>query len=143
MHEANHNHDDHDCDDDECEDGLEAEGEGEAEADSEGDGDGGEGAAVFPLIPPELGINPLLLALLHAMVFVDGSTEDVIDPDAADEAMQYLVTYLMRLEGPALARVKEDMDCLVSYAKQQGWPKQQLTFLKAFLADYGLAGNEA
>jgi hypothetical protein len=108
----------------------------------EGNGAGGDGAAVFPLIPDELQINPLLLALLHAMVFVDGSTDDIIDAEAADEAMQYIVTYLQRLKGPSLDRVQEDMDCLIDYAKQQGWPKQQLTFLKAFLADYGIAPKD-
>jgi hypothetical protein len=106
-------------------------------------GEGGDGAAVFPLIPPELQIDPVVLALLHAMVFIDGSTDDIIDPDAADEAMQYLVTYLLRLKGPALSRLKEDMDCLLDYAKQQGWPKQQQTFLKAFLADYGIGKEQA
>jgi hypothetical protein len=109
----------------------------EAEDDN-GSTDGAEGAAVFPLIPPDLQVNPLLLALLHAMVFIDGSTDDVIDADAADEAMQYLVTYLLRLKGPALAKMREDMQCLLDYAKQQGWPKQQQTFLKSFLADYGI-----
>jgi hypothetical protein len=100
--------------------------------------DGAEGAAVFPLIPAELQVHPLLLALLHAMVFIDGSTEEIIDPDAADEAMQYLVTYLQRLEGRVLASVREDIQCLLDFAKQEGWPKQQQTFLKAFLTDYGI-----
>jgi hypothetical protein len=108
----------------------------------EGEGEGGDGAAVFPLIPDDLRINPLLLALLHAMVFVDGSTDDIIDASAADEAMQYIVTYLQRLKGAALDRVQEDMECLIDYAKQEGWPKQQLTFLKAFLADYGILKSE-
>jgi hypothetical protein len=110
--------------------------------DADSNCEGGDGAAVFPLIPDELRINPLLLALLHAMVFVDGSTDDIIDPEAADEAMQYIVTYLQRLKGPALDRVQEDMDCLIDFAKQQSWPKQQLTFLKAFLADYGIASKD-
>jgi hypothetical protein len=101
--------------------------------------EGAEGAGVFPLIPPELQVNPLLLALLHAVVFIDGSTEEVIDPDAADEAMQYLATYLLRLKGPAIERIQEDMDCLLDFAKQQGWPKQQQAFLQSFLTDYGLA----
>jgi hypothetical protein len=106
--------------------------------DGPSEGEGAEGAAVFPLIPPELQVNPVLLALLHAMVFIDGSTDEVIDPDAADEAMQYLVTYLLRIQGPALQRLQEDVDSLLSYAKQQGWPKQQQHFLKSFLADYGI-----
>ena len=62
--------------------------------------------------------------------------------DAAEEAMQYLVTYLHRLQGPLLRQVQEDLTCLFDYAKQQGWPKQQLTFLKAFLADYGIAPKD-
>ena len=99
------------------------------------------GAAVFPLIPEELGVSPLLLAVLHAVVFVDGSTEEVVDADAAEEAMQYLAAYLHRLEGPLLQRVREDIECLLDYARSQRWPKAQVEFLKAFLADYGV-GSE-
>jgi hypothetical protein len=102
---------------------------------------GAEGAAVFPSIPADLQICPLLLAVLHALVFIEGSTDDIIDPDAADEAMDYLVSYLQRLRGPLLERVQEDMACLVTHAKQQGWPKQQQTFLKSFLSDFGIAGK--
>jgi hypothetical protein len=111
------------------------------EQEAEG-GAGADGAGVFPLIPEELHVHPLLLALLHAIVFIDGSTDEIIDPDGADEAMQYIVTYLQRLRGSALQRVREDIDCLIDYARQQGWPKQQLTFLKAFLADYGIAPKD-
>ena len=97
---------------------------------------GAEGAAVFPAIPNELQVNPLLLAALHAVVFINGSTDDIIDEEAAAEAMEYLVTYLRRLRGPLLERVQEDMACLLSYAKQQGWSKQQQTFLKSFVAEF-------
>src|SRR5690242_13558413 len=58
-----------------------------------------EGAAVFPLIPAELGVHPLLLAAVHAYVFLEGSDAGVLNPAVADEAMQYLVTYLQRLGG--------------------------------------------
>ena len=44
-----------------------------------------EGAAVFPLIPVELGINPLLLAVIQATVFLAGSDENLVEPAAADE----------------------------------------------------------
>jgi hypothetical protein len=101
-----------------------------------------EGAAVFPLIPEELGIHPLLLAVLHAVVFVDGSTEDVIDPEAAEEVTQFFATYLHRLQGPALRQVREDMETLLGFARQEKWPKAQVEFLKAFLTDYGI-GVEA
>ena len=46
-----------------------------------------DGAAIFPEIPEELGINPLWLAVLHATVFLAGSNEDIVHPDAAEEVM--------------------------------------------------------
>jgi hypothetical protein len=99
-----------------------------------------DGAAVLPMIPPELGVHPLLLAVLHAVVFFDGSSEDVVNDAAADEALNYLATYLQRLEGPELRRVKEDMDCLVTFARQEKWPMEELKFLQGFLAEYGVGG---
>src|ERR1700732_4924358 len=89
-----------------------------------------EGAAVLPVIPEELGVHPLLLAVLHATVFLDGSEDTIVNPDAAAEAMEYVAQYLQRLEGPELQRVREDLQCLAAYARQQKWPKQQLQFLK-------------
>jgi hypothetical protein len=102
-----------------------------------------DGAAVFPVIPAELGIHPLLLATLHAVVFFDGSSEDVVNDPAADEALNYLAGYLQRLEGPELKRVREDMDCLLQYAQAEKWPREEVEFLCGFLRDYGVGGGEA
>jgi hypothetical protein len=97
-----------------------------------------EGAAVFPLIPEELGVHPLLLAVLHSTVFLIGSSGDVVDGHAAEEAAQYIVTYLQRLEGADLARIREDMDCLVAYAKKEDWPPPDVRFLETFLREFGI-----
>jgi hypothetical protein len=97
-----------------------------------------EGAAVFPEIPPELGVHPLLLAVLHAYVFLDGSDAAVVNPEASGEAMEFLALYLQRLTGDDLRRATEDLDTLVGYAKEQKWPKQYVTFLKSFLSDNGV-----
>src|SRR5215472_4287993 len=94
-----------------------------------------DGAAVFPLIPPELGVHPLLLAVLHAYVFLEGSEAAVLNGTAAEEAMQYLATYLQRLDGAELRRVREDLDTLVGFAKSEKWPRQQVRFLQDFLDD--------
>ena len=67
-----------------------------------------EGTAIFPLIPAELGIHPLLLCVLHAVVFFDGSSEDVVNDAAADEALQYLAGYLQRLGGAGKAYLLGD-----------------------------------
>lgn len=100
-----------------------------------------EGAAVFPLIPSELGIHPLLLAVLHAVVFFDGSDTSVINDAAADEALQYLATYLQRLKGAELKRIAEDLEVLRDYARSEKWPVEEQNFLKSFLTDYGI-GDE-
>jgi hypothetical protein len=97
-----------------------------------------DGAAVFPLIPPELGVHPLLLAALHAYVFLEGSAEDVVNGAAATEQMEYLATYLQRLTGPELRRVTEDLATLVGFARSEKWPKQQVRFLQDFLKDNGV-----
>jgi hypothetical protein len=97
-----------------------------------------DGAAVFPLIPEELGIHPLLLATLHAVVFFDGSDAGVVNDAAANEALNYLATYLQRLTGPDLQRIREDIDCLISFGKQEGWPKEEMQFLQEFLKEFGI-----
>jgi hypothetical protein len=97
-----------------------------------------EGAAVFPEIPAELGVHPLLLAVIHAYVFLDGSEASVVNPEASSEAMEYLAVYLQRLRESELRRAREDMDTLIGYAKEQKWPKQYVAFLKSFLADNGV-----
>lgn len=98
-------------------------------------GEAPEGAAVFPLIPAELGVHPLLLGIIHAYVFLEGTDEGLVNPAAAEEAMEYLATYLQRLEGNDLRRVKEDLQVLVDFAKSEKWPKEQIRFLREFLAD--------
>jgi len=102
-----------------------------------------DGAAVFPEIPAELGVHPLLLAVLHAVVFLAGSDDAIVQPDAGEEALQSLADYLQRLSGSDLRRVNEDVAALVGYAKQQGWPKQLQHFLKTFLADFGVGESDA
>ena len=100
-----------------------------------------DGAAVFPEIPAELGVHPLLLAVLHAYVFLDGSDASIVNPEASSESMEYLASYLQRLSGADLKRAREDIDTLVGYAKEQKWPKQYVAFLKSFLADNGVGGE--
>ena len=100
------------------------------------------GAAVFPPIPPELGVNPLLLAIIHATVFLAGSDEALVDPRAADEAVQYMAEYLQRLSDCQLKQVREDMECLVKYARQQKWSKQIVRSLQSFLGDFGIGEKD-
>ncbi len=99
-----------------------------------------EGAAVFPLIPEELGVDPLLLATLHAAVFLLGSSEEVVLPEAAEEALPYIAGYLQRLGWARLTRLREDLAALQEFARKDGWPRQDVQFLKTFLKEFGVGG---
>ena len=92
-----------------------------------------DGAAVFPLIPAELGVHPLLLAALHAYVLLEGSDAAVLNPAVAEEAMHYLVAYMQRLSGDELCRAREDVATLAGFARSEKWPKQQVRFLQELL----------
>jgi hypothetical protein len=100
-----------------------------------------EGAAVLPLIPPEVPVQPLLLATLHPLVFLIASSDDVVNAAAAEETLQYMLTYLQRLKGPQRDQVREDMVCLLEFARQDGWAEEELNVLRhvteQFLTDFG------
>jgi hypothetical protein len=101
-----------------------------------------KGAAVMPEIPAELGVHPLLLAVLHAVVFLDGSADEVVNADAAAEALEYMAAYLQRLSGPELRRLQEDLDTLAAFARAEGWPREQVRFFKDFAKSFGI-GEES
>jgi hypothetical protein len=97
-----------------------------------------EGAAVFPLIPAELGIHPLLLAVLHAVVFLEGSSAEVVEGRAAAEQLELMAACLQRLAGADLRRVQEDLATLTSYARHEKWSRGTIQFLKSFLQEFGI-----
>ena len=97
-----------------------------------------EGAAVVPLIPESAGIHPLFLAVFHALVFLEGSSEEVLDPDASDEALHYLATYLQRLSGDDLGNLKENLKRLTEHARRQKWAPDQQKLIQDFLHYYGI-----
>ncbi|QVL31450.1 hypothetical protein KIH39_21775 [Telmatocola sphagniphila] len=97
-----------------------------------------EGVALLPLIPEELGISPMFLAMLHGYVLLEGSAEDIINDVAATESLEYMATYLQRLKGPDLVRAKEDVITLVGFAKQEKWPSEVVEFLEDFLETNGV-----
>ena len=112
------------------------------EDDEDNDDEVPDGSAFFPEIPVELGVSPLLLGVLHAVVFVGGSADEIVNPQAGDEALGAIAGYLNRIGGPERDKVLEDLVALRGYAKDQGWPKQLTAFLKSFPADFGLTPDD-
>jgi hypothetical protein len=101
-----------------------------------------EGAAVFPIVPEELGIHPLLLAVLHAVVFLEGSDPRVVQPEAAEEQLELIAAALQRLKGEDLRRIREDLIVLADFARREGWDKSAIVFVKSFLKNYGVEKSE-
>ena len=97
-----------------------------------------DGAAVFPTIPAELGVSPLLLTLIHLTVFIAGSDEKIVNADAGAEALEQAAEYVRRLESTQRQRLREEMSCLVSYARAQKWPKQSIRAVADLLSGFGL-----
>jgi hypothetical protein len=96
-----------------------------------------EGSAVLPDIPDDLDVHPLLLATLHAVVFIAGSDENLVHPGAGAEALEHVGAYLRRLGGRELERVKNDLAALADFAKQQEWGKEEVELFTNFLSDFG------
>ena len=61
-----------------------------------------DGAAVLPEIPPELNVHPLLFAVLHAVVFVAGSEENLLNSAAGQEALRSIADGVRSKLGSAL-----------------------------------------
>lgn len=97
-----------------------------------------EGAAVFPPIPPELNVDPLLLAVLHAIVFVAGSDDAIVHPDAGEETIAAIAGYLERMTAEQREHVRKELIALRRFAREQGWPKQFSEFLRTFPKEFGL-----
>jgi hypothetical protein len=90
------------------------------------------GSALLPSIPRELEIQPWLLAVLHAAVFLGGSDKQLVHPSAAEEALDAMLGYLGRLNKNERERLRLDIETLTAYGRQEKWGKAELRFLKDF-----------
>lgn len=101
-----------------------------------------EGANVFYSIPEDVDADPLLLAVIHAIMFLTGSSELIVDPHSADEACDHMFGYLERIRGKDLDRLKASLDKLSQYARKQKWPADKIAFFEEFMDIVGLTGEE-
>ena len=95
-----------------------------------------EGIASLPEIPREFGIDPLLLAVMESVVFLSGSDESVVNPDAAESV-------LSRITPAASERPIEILDWMdarsISELILDEHP--QIVALIISYLDYGLAAD--
>ncbi len=87
---------------------------------------------VMPVIPEELELDPLLLALLHADAFLQLSEDDAVDPDAAVEASEHIGSYLGRLSPGRIKQIKASLKKLADYGRSQRWPEEAVEFISGY-----------
>ncbi len=97
-----------------------------------------EGIALFPQIPPELGIDPLLECLLSMVVFITASDENLVDPKAADEAFAHLQVVLSKLGEKRIDRLREELEVVAGWVKDQGLGLEAVEFIETFLDEMGV-----
>ncbi len=112
--------------------------EDDEEESPDGETPGLEGIALFPDIPPELGIDPLLECLISMVVFITASDEDLVNPGAADEAFAHLQNVLSKLNGKRLARIREEIVVIAGWVKDQGLGTEAVKFIENFLDEMGV-----
>lgn len=101
-----------------------------------------EGTALFPEIPDQLGINPLLLSLLHMVVFLAGSDEEVVDENASAAVLDQIASYLQRLSSKEIKKLKEDLASLAAFAREEKWAEGTIEVLESFFDDMGVGEGE-
>jgi hypothetical protein len=104
--------------------------------------DDDERAPITPLVPPELGIDPLLLALIHCAAFLDLASEDLVDPDAAGDVLEGLEAYITRLPADRLTEIQGQLERLEQYAEESGWPHELVEFVADFLYSCGIGEED-
>lgn len=101
-----------------------------------------DGAGLLPVVPPELGIDPLLIALLHAAAFLDLSDDDSVDPELAGDVLEHVGMYVQRLPAERVQDIERQLRTLSEHAEAQRWPEELVDFVASFLYNCGI-GEEA
>jgi hypothetical protein len=92
----------------------------------------------MPLLPEELGLNPVLAGLLHCMAFLELSGDDTVDPDWAVEAMEHVAAYLHRLAAADREAIANQLERTSKHLKGQGAPDELIDLVVNFLAYCGV-----
>ena len=103
-----------------------------SEQDSQDSGDRLEEFSL-PVVPEQVGADPLLLALIHCAAFLDFAEEDVVDPYVATDVLDHVALYVRRLPPDRLTELEQQLARLEAHASREGWPAELVEFVSEFL----------
>lgn len=98
--------------------------------------------AFLPLVPTELGIDPILLALLQTAAFLDLSDDDSVDPEFAGDVLERVGLYVQRLPAERVPELQSQLGRLHAHAVEAGWPPDLSEFVGQFLYNCGLGDED-
>jgi hypothetical protein len=98
--------------------------------------------AITPLVPPELGIDPLLLGLIHCAAFLDLASDELVDSDVAADVLEGLEAYIQRLPAERLIEIQGQLERLEAFAEEAEWPEELVDFISDFLYSCGIGEDD-
>ena len=89
--------------------------------------------AMLPVVPEELDVDPLLLALLQCAAFLDFADDTAVDPDAATDVLDHVAYYVRRLSTKRRDQMRAQVEKIEAYGAREGWPTELTEFVGDFL----------
>ena len=94
----------------------------------------------MPVLPPELGVDPILSALLHMACFMELSDERTVEFNESMVTLQVMGLYFQRLKPKQVKEITAQLKRVADYGKKQKWKKEALTFIRSLLKNAGIEG---
>jgi hypothetical protein len=85
-------------------------------------------------------IDPLVLALVEALVFLELSDEETVDPDSAVQVMETIARCLQRMPGEQRAAFHHQLALIAGQEGRDELGKQRREYIKAIPEYLGLEG---
>jgi hypothetical protein len=96
---------------------------------------------VLPVLPSELSLDPLLCALLHCVAFLDLADDELMDPEAAGDALEHVGMYVQRLPEDRQVAIAQGLTKLHAHAQENGWTDAQCEVVRDFLYSCGIGDD--
>ncbi len=98
--------------------------------------------AMIPVVPEDLDVDPLLVALLHCAAFLDFADDRLVHPDAAGEVLEHVGLYVQRLPAERLEDIGDQLEILAEHGAGAGWSEDMIEFVREFLYNCGIGDED-
>jgi hypothetical protein len=96
------------------------------------------GAFHIPVLPTDLGVDPILAALLHMACFMEFSDEKAVNFDESITAMETMGYYFQFLTPDRRSDVGAQLKLVAEYAENQKWKGETIEFISDLLKNSGI-----